>query len=175
MEYFHAVPILNSSISGKIIGALLLLLLSQSASADSITGRVVKVADGDTVTILDNTNIQHKIRLLGIDAPERKQAFGTRSQQALSEDVFDKTVEVDWNKRDRYRRIVGKILINGQDVNLKQVQRGMAWHYKKYESEQDVADRSVYAQAEYQAQRERVGLWTDKDPLAPWDFRKTVK
>lgn len=149
-----------------------LLCLSLTAHSETLTGRVVKVADGDTVTILDSTNTQHKIRLSGIDAPERKQAFGSRSQQALSADVFGKTVTVDWNKRDKYRRIVGKILIDGHDVNLKQIQRGMAWHYKAYEREQDVSDRSIYAQAEYQAQRDKVGLWVDKDSVAPWDFRK---
>lgn len=148
-----------------------LLCFTLSANADILTGRVIKVADGDTVTILDSSNAQHKIRLSGIDAPERKQAFGTRSQQALSADVFGKDVSVDWNKRDKYRRIVGKIMIAGQDVNLRQIQRGMAWHYKKYESEQDVADRSIYAQAEYQAQREKVGLWGDMQPVAPWEYR----
>lgn len=154
------------------LATVLGLILISSASADVIKGHVIKVADGDTVTILDSSNTQHKIRLSGIDAPERKQAFGTRSQQALSAEVFGKVVLVDWNKRDKYRRIVGKILMDGQDVNLRQIQRGMAWHYKKYENEQDVADRSIYAQAEYQAQRDKVGLWGDKKPMAPWDWRR---
>lgn len=153
----------------------LMWLFPAAALADILTGRVVRVADGDTVTILDSTNTQHKIRLSGIDAPERKQAFGQRSREALSEMVAGKSVNVDWNKRDKYRRIVGKIMIDGQDVNLKQIQRGLAWHYKKYENEQDVADRSIYAQAEYQAQREKVGLWGDKQPLAPWDYRKLAR
>ena len=150
----------------------LLLSLALPAHADILTGKVVRVADGDTVTILDSSNQQHKIRLMGIDAPERKQAYGQRSKQSLSEMVAGKTVRVDWNKRERYRRVVGKILLDGRDVNLEQVKRGMAWHYKAYEREQDVEDRSAYAQAEYQAQRGKVGLWADARAIAPWDFRR---
>lgn len=151
--------------------ATLLLCLALPAHADILTGKVVRVADGDTVTILDSSNQQHKIRLMGIDAPEKKQAFGQRSKQSLSEMVAGKTVRVDWNKRDRYRRIVGKILLDGRDVNLEQVKRGMAWHYKAYEREQDVEDRSAYAQAEHQAQSKHIGLWADANTLAPWEFR----
>jgi len=148
------------------------LALPLLVHADILTGKVVRVADGDTVTILDSSRQQHKIRLMGIDAPERKQAYGQRSKQSLSEMVAGKTVSVDWNKRDRYRRIVGKILLDGRDVNLEQVKRGMAWHYKAYQREQDVEDRSAYAQAEDQAQRSKAGLWADARALAPWDWRR---
>jgi endonuclease YncB( thermonuclease family) len=149
-----------------------LLCLSLLAHAETITGRVIQVADGDTVTVLDSSNTQYKIRLLGIDAPERKQAFGNRSKQALSDAVVGKTVRVDWNKRDRYKRVIGKILLNGNDMNLEQIKRGLAWHYKAYEREQDVEDRSIYANAEYKAQRDKVGLWVDMNSVAPWDWRK---
>ncbi len=81
-------------------------------------------------------------------------------------------MNVEYNKLDRYQRVVGKITFNGQDVNLRQIKLGLAWHYKKYEKEQDVEDRSIYADAEYLAQRDRAGLWTDSNPVAPWDFRK---
>ena len=148
-----------------------LLCISLSAHAGILTGKVVRVADGDTLTILDSAQQQHKIRLSGIDAPEKAQAFGQRSKQSLSGMVAGKTVSVDWNKRDRYKRIVGKVLLDGRDVNLEQVRRGMAWHYKAYEREQDVEDRSVYAQAEYEAQQGKVGLWVDPKAIPPWDFR----
>ena len=154
---------------------LLLLTVSINAHAELLAGRVVKVADGDTITILDSSNTQHKIRLSGIDAPERKQAFGDRSRQALADAVAGRDVVIDWNKRDRYKRIVGKVLVSGQDINLQQVRNGMAWHYKKYENEQDVEDRSRYAHEEFEAQRDKVGLWRDKDPVAPWDYRQTLK
>lgn len=151
---------------------LLLCFLAQTAFADVLTGRVVRVADGDTITILDKSNTQHKIRLAGIDAPERKQAFGQRSRKALADAVAGHEVTIDWSKRDRYGRIVGKVLSKGTDINLLQVRTGMAWHYKQYEGEQDIQDRSRYAHAEYEAQQERAGLWTDESPIPPWAFRK---
>jgi len=108
----------------------LLLALACTANAETITGRVVGVADGDTITVLDGDKVQHKIRLSGIDAPEKKQAFGNRSKESLSALAFDKTVDVETSKRDRYGRQIGKVLVNGQDVNLVQVERGMAWFYR---------------------------------------------
>lgn len=88
------------------------------------------IADGDTVTVLDSSNSQHKIRLAGIDAQEKKQAFGNRSKDSPSDLVFDKAVTEETGKKDRYGREVGKVLVNGIDVNLVQVTRGFAWHYK---------------------------------------------
>lgn len=148
------------------------LLLAHPSIADTLPGRVVGVADGDTVTVLDTTNTQWKIRLMGIDAPEKKQAFGTKSKEALSALLFNKQVAVEFNKRDKYGRTVGKILVDGVDANLEQVKSGMAWHYKQYEREQSATDRTVYAQAEEQARSEHRGLWIDPDPTPPWDWRK---
>jgi len=111
-------------------------------------GRVVGVQDGDTITVLDSSNANHRIRLLGIDAPEKGQAFGTQSKQNLSEAVFNKVVTIEWSKHDRYSRIVGKVLLNGRDVCLDQVTAGMAWHYKYYQDDQTPEDRQLYAAAE---------------------------
>lgn len=138
--------------------AWIVLLLCPPLQAATITGRVVKVSDGDTITVLEDTT-QHKIRLMGIDAPEKAQPFGDKSKQALADAIAGKTVEVDYNKRDKYKRAVGKVIFRGQDMNLRQIELGMAWHYKQYEREQEVEDRSKYAQAEYLAQRDKVGLW----------------
>ena len=156
----------------KIILALILALTSFTSFADQLQGKVIKVTDGDTVNVLTSDNQTHKIRLSGIDAPEKSQAFGNKSKQALADEVDGKTVTVEFNKRDKYQRIVGKIIFNGKDVNLNQIKRGLAWHYKKYEGEQDVEDRSIYANAEYLAQRDKVGLWFDANPIPPWDYRK---
>ncbi len=156
----------------KIILALILAVVSCTSFADQLVGKVIKVTDGDTVNVLTSDNQTHKIRLSGIDAPEKSQAFGNRSKQALADDIDGKIVTVEFNKRDKYQRIVGKIMFNGKDVNLNQIKRGLAWHYKKYEGEQDVEDRSIYANAEYLAQRDRVGLWFDANPIPPWDYRK---
>ena len=152
---------------------ILLLALHAHADADALTGKVVGVLDGDTITVLDDTNTQHKIRLSGIDAPEKKQPFGQRSKQSLSDMVFDKEVTVATTKRDKYKREVGKVLVGGIDANLEQVKRGMAWHYKAYEREQSAIDRKVYADAENEAKAARLGLWADLEPVPPWDFRHT--
>ena len=93
----------------------LLVALACSAHAETITGRVVGVADGDTITVLDSDNVQHKIRLAGIDAPEKKQAFGTRSKESMSDLAFGKALDVETSKRDRYGRQIGKVLVNGRD------------------------------------------------------------
>ena len=150
---------------GKAL-ACLLLALACAAHAETVTGRVVGVADGDTITVLDADEVQHKIRLANVDAPEKKQAFGNRSKESLSDLVFDKTV-----KRDRYGRQIGKVLVNGQDVNLVQVERGMAWFYRQYQREQSPNDRRLYEAAEDAAKAGRRGLWRDVDPVPPWDFR----
>jgi endonuclease YncB( thermonuclease family) len=138
-------------------------------------GRVVRIADGDTLTLLDSSNSQHRIRLEGIDAPESHQAFGTQSKRSLSDMVFGKDVTVVYQKTDQYGRLVGKIVIDGMDVNLAQVKSGMAWHYKEYEREQSVKDRDLYAKAEDEARADRRGLWQDADPVEPSAFRKEEK
>jgi endonuclease YncB( thermonuclease family) len=138
-------------------------------------GRVVRIADGDTLTLLDSSNTQHRIRLEGIDAPESHQAFGTQSKRSLSDMVFGKDVTVVYQKTDQYGRLVGKIVIDVMDINLAQVKAGMAWHYKEYEREQSVEDRDLYAKAEDEARADRRGLWQDADPVEPSAFRKEEK
>lgn len=103
-------------------------LLAKAAHGDTLYGFVVGLSDGDTVTVLDSSKAQHKVRLGGIDAPEKKQAFGERSRQSLSDLVFHKQVEVEFSKTDRYGRIVGKVLVSNVDAGLEQVKRGLAWH-----------------------------------------------
>ena len=152
-----------------------ILALPHIVFADTISGRVVGVADGDTITVLDSTNSQYKIRLAGIDAPEKKQAFGNVSKKSLSDMVYGQYVDIDWHKQDQYGRIVGKVLVNGVDVNLEQVHRGMAWFYRKYQKELVVEDRLAYHQAEEYAQNNAIGLWLDAEVIAPWDFRKHKK
>ena len=94
------------------------------------------VSDGDTVTVLDAERHQHKVRLAGIDAPEKAQAFGQASKISLSDQIFGREVAVTWVKRDHFGRIVGKISVDHRDVCLEQVRRGMAWHYKQYARDQ---------------------------------------
>lgn len=88
------------------------------------------VSDGDTITVLNTGNTQHKVRLSGIDAPEKRQPFSARSKENLSRVLVGHSVTVEWHKRDCYKRLVGKVLVNGRDVNLEQIKAGMAWHFK---------------------------------------------
>ena len=151
---------------------VLLLIFPIFAFSDTLTGRVVGVADGDTVTVLDAQHTQHKVRLMGIDAPEKNQPFGNESKKSLSDQVFGRTVTVEWTKLDRYGRIIGKIQVDGQDANLAQTRKGLAWHFKKYQGEQEPLDRARYSNAEIEARQTGKGLWSDADPIAPWDWRR---
>lgn len=152
--------------------AVALLIATTSALADTYTARVVGVTDGDTLTVLDRDYIQHKVRLSGIDAPEKSQPFGQVSRQHLASLVFGKTVTVDAYKEDRYGRTIGKVLLDGADANLAQVRAGLAWHYKQYEREQEAEDRRTYASTESEARDERRGLWKDPRAMAPWEYRR---
>ncbi len=140
--------------------------------AETYQGRTVGVSDGDTITVLDSSNTQHKVSLSGIDAPEKSQPFGQRSKHSLRDLVFGKAVTVETTKRDRYGREVGKVLADGGlDVNLEQVRRGLTWHYKAYEREQSSEDRVTYSGAEEKAKEARLGLWREEEPVPPWEFR----
>ncbi len=143
--------------------------------AGLLEGKVVSVHDGDTITVLDATKRQHKIRLAGIDAPELSQAFGRVSRQHLADQVAGRTVVIEWTKRDKYQRLVGKVLLNSRDINVTQIEAGLAWHYKKYATEQSPEDRQRYARAEEQARVGRLGLWQDGRSLPPWEYRKAKK
>lgn len=154
----------------KLLLTILALLFSFPAWAD-FTGNVVGVADGDTITVLDADKVQHKIRLTGIDAPEKNQPFGNRSKQSLSNMVFNKTVTVETDKRDRYGRELGKVFAGDKDANLEQVRAGFAWHYKAYERTQSATDSQTYADAENEAKAAKRGLWVDADPTPPWEWR----
>ncbi len=152
--------------------SLLMLLAVTTANAETITGRVVGVSDGDTITVLDAKNHEFKIRLSGIDAPEKKQPYGSRAKESLSDMVFNKEVVVESNKMDRYRRKVGKVHQSGKDVSLEQLRKGMAWHYTAYAKEQPFEDRIAYENAQNEAQAERRGLWREPTQQPPWEFRR---
>ena len=132
----------------KLIIIFLTLLLSGISFADTLTGKVIKITDGDTVHVLQANHIKEKIRLAGIDAPERKQPHGKKATRYLASLIGNKLVTVEYSKRDRYGRIVGKIEYKGLDINLEMVKAGYAWHYKKYQKEQSADDRLSYAVAE---------------------------
>jgi endonuclease YncB( thermonuclease family) len=148
----------------------LLWLFLNSASAEALTGTVVAITDGDTLVLLVDRQ-QNKVRIAGIDAPEKVQAFGSRSQSNLGQMAFQKQATADCPKRDRYGRLICKVFVDGQDVGLRQITDGMAWWFQKYGKEQSPEDRAAYEQAETMAKIRRVGLWTDTNPTPPWDWR----
>ena len=163
--------------------AIFLMIVRVAAYAGPLTGTVVSVADGDTITVLDANREQHKIRLAAIDAPEKAQPFGQRSKESMSTLVFGKAVDVLWDKRDRYQRIVGKVMVADPncrttpcpktlDAGLAQITVGLAWWYRKYAREQSVEDAQRYEFAEREARAKHAGLWADGQPIPPWDWRK---
>lgn len=114
------------------LACLVALLCGNPSLAAELYGRVVGISDGDTITVLDAEQVTHKIRLSGIDAPEKTQPFGERAKQQLSDWVYQATVRVIHDKTDHYDRIVGKVTLNGEDVNIQMIHAGLAWHYKAY-------------------------------------------
>ena len=130
---------------------------------------VIVVTDGDTLKALCDDHQQVIVRLADIDAPEKKQPFGTQSKQALGELCFQKQAEIDDQGKDRYGRILGRVTCAGKDANAEQVRTGMAWVYDKY-----VINRKLY-QLQDEAKTSKRGLWSDKNPLPPWEWRKSKK
>ncbi len=151
--------------------AICLGCLGSGAFAEVLLGTVIAVHDGDTIT-LQNESGQKKIRLAGIDAPELKQPYGVESRRALREVVLDKQVRVETAKIDKFGRVVGRVILDGQDINLKQLQLGMAWVYRAYLKELSKEDRATYLEAEAQSKVTPVGLWKDSNPVEPWIWRK---
>jgi endonuclease YncB( thermonuclease family) len=160
--------------------ASLLMMIALPLWAD-IEGKVVAVTDGDTIKVLDRDNIQHKVRLTGIDAPERDQPYGKSSRKHLASLIVGKEVQVESLKMDRYGRVLGKVWIQPADcptcgktldANHAQLLAGMAWWYRYYAKEQSQEDRGRYESAEDEAKKQHFGLWADKDPVNPYDWRQ---
>lgn len=165
----------------RCIGALLTLPLF--AFAD-LTGTVVSVTDGDTIKVLDSTKTEYKVRLTGIDAPERGQPFGTVSRDHLALMVAGKAVFIESDKNDRYGRTLGKVWVQPSDcptcgktldANHAQLLAGMAWWYRYYAKEQSPEDRGRYESAEDEAKARKLGLWADPNPINPYDWRKGIR
>jgi endonuclease YncB( thermonuclease family) len=184
----------NGHISRSMPRALVLLAafasiapLLAAGEGNQFEARVVDVADGDTVTVLDSNNVEHKIRLAGIDAPEKGQPFGDRSRQSLSRTVMGKPVRIEWSMQDRNGHLVGRVWVSSPDmacartgapdcpknldVSRAQLSVGLAWHDKEYAKEQSREDSAAYAFEENEARARRAGLWSEPDPVAPWDWR----
>jgi endonuclease YncB( thermonuclease family) len=151
-----------------------LLLVAATASADELRGRVDQVYDGDTIYVrYPGRRAGDVIRLEGIDAPERHQAFGAKSRESLRALVKYKTVVVDVRGRDAYGRLVGLVFLEDLDVGLEQIRRGMAWHYDAFADRQSEGARGAYMDAESEAARDARGLWSEQNPTPPWAYRRS--
>jgi endonuclease YncB( thermonuclease family) len=164
--------------------ALFIATPPSHSAASVLEGTVVKVADGDTITVLDSNRQQHRVRLAGIDAPEKGQPFSNASRKRLSELLAGKQGRVEFTKYDRYGRIVGKAWVTPLDcprcgktldVGLAQVTMGMAWWYRYYAHEQSPEDQARYEFAEREARTKNAGLWRDKNPEPPWEWRRAQR
>jgi endonuclease YncB( thermonuclease family) len=140
-----------------------------------VTGKVLNVHDGDTLTLLGPNNFEYKVRFNGVDAPELKQEFGDKSRKSLAKMVEGKIATIEYDKIDKYGRFVCKVFVNGIDINLEQLKRGMAWHFKKYQEEQNLDDKTLYAAEELTAKASKTGLWKQKTIEAPWEYRLRMK
>jgi|TARA_B110001469_G_scaffold125163_1_gene140099 endonuclease YncB( thermonuclease family) len=158
---------------------IVMLFLSSTYSFADFNAVVVNIVDGDTIDVIDNNSKKLRIRLLGIDAPEKKQHFGHESFFYLNRILNGQSVTIISNPDKKkpytlgyYKRIIGKVVMNGRDINLEMIKKGMAWHFKKYKKSQPIGDRHSYNKAENEARRNNIGLWFEGDPLPPWRWRK---
>lgn len=148
-----------------VLAVLALLVSVSSFAGERLSGKVVGVKDGDTIVVLTADKRSFDVRFAQIDAPEKAQPFGKKSKESLSSMVYGKAVDVLVETQDKYGRTVGTVLVAGQDINLEQVRRGMAWVYRQY-----ARDRAYYM-AEEDARGARRGLWGDENPTPPWEYR----
>jgi endonuclease YncB( thermonuclease family) len=140
-----------------------------------IRGRVTFIYDGDTIRIKDRDGEFHVVRLQGVDAPEDRQNYSKQSRKSLSSIIIGKQVRVAYSKKDGDGRLVGTVYLGKADVNLKQIEAGAAWHYKRFASEQTAQERAAYAQAELTARAERAGLWREQNPPPPWEYGRVER
>ena len=149
----------------RIAAAIALWTALTPALATTLEGRVVKIADGDTLTMIVDGQ-QEKIRLSDIDTPERKQPYGMRAKQALAEMTFGKTISVFTTSRDRYGRVIGHVTAEGVDINAELVRLGYAWVYRRYSNDPELL------RLEESARAGKLGLWAESNPIPPWEWRR---
>nr|DAS72126.1 MAG TPA: nuclease-like protein [Caudoviricetes sp.] len=147
----------------KFSQIIFLIIVVITTPLFAFPAKVVKISDGDTITILQNKE-QTKVRLYGIDAPEKKQDYGQRSKQFLASLIAGQAVEVEPKGKDRYKRTLGIVHFKGQDINAQMVLNGYAWAYVKYSR--------IYVDQEKTARENKRGLWQSSNPTPPWEWRK---
>jgi endonuclease YncB( thermonuclease family) len=147
------------------------LALATPADAYLLAGRVVRIVDGDTL-VLEVDGYRQRVRFAGIDAPERNQPWGEAATRELRRRLAGRAVVIEWHKKDRWKRLIGVVRLSGEDIGRQLVDRGLAWHYKRYQNEQTPSVREAYSASEKAAQDARRGLWSDPEPIPPWEWRR---
>lgn len=150
----------------KNLFTLLFILLLNVSFAQVITGKVVRVKDGDTIVVLDSNKEQHTIRVADIDCPEKSQPYGKKAKWFVSDEVFGKIVKVDVTKKDRYGRSIGNVFYDGKNLSVELLKNGYAWHYKKY------SKNKFYQSLEDNARKNKIGLFKDPNAIPPYEYRK---
>lgn len=150
-----------------LLAVCLVACTGEDSSSGTLEGRVVRISDGDTVTIETDNGTRVKIRLNGIDAPESRQEFGNEARAKITELIAGKVVTVKTHSHDRYNRVIGEIFLDGRNINRAMVQEGCAWHYVKYAPK----DKDL-ANDQEQAKKAGKGLWSNPNAVPPWDYRK---
>jgi endonuclease YncB( thermonuclease family) len=158
---------MNSMVKFSLFAILSFFFLISHAQV--LQGKVVKIADGDSFTILTDGKMQVRVRMHGIDAPEKGQAYSQVSKQYLSNLIFNQKVTVEVNSRDKYRRVVGMVFVGDKNINETMLSEGLAWHFIRYDK------NKTWSSLQEQAKRAKKGLWKDANPIAPWDYRKSKK
>lgn len=161
--------VIVGNIINRIVLIIIVFLSLSNCLYSQLKGRIIGVSDGDSVSLLDEKNVVFKIRLNGIDAPEKKQDFGNASKNFIGDLIYDKFVWVRTNGLDRYGRTIGTIYLNenmiGKSVNEMSLENGMSWHYKKYDK------NILWSNIELKAKEDKIGLWQLQNPIPPWSFR----
>lgn len=151
----------------KLLILIMTLFIVTLSFATIIKGKVIKVADGDTITILEENGDKTRVRFYGIDAPEKKQNYGIKSLDVLKNLIDKKEVEIEVKDKDQYGRVVGIVYYDKKNINLYMLETGNAWWYKQY-SKHNIE----FKIAEEKAKLEKLGLWKEKNPTPPWIYRK---
>ncbi len=136
---------------------------------ETVSGKVTRIIDGDSILVTDSKYVEYEVQLEGIDAPEIKQDFGKESTEGLSKLLKDKTVRITWKSKDNFERPLAQIYDGDKHINMEMIKSGMAWHFKRYNKDEELAN------AETAAKEAKKGLWAKESPVAPWDYRKENK
>lgn len=143
--------------------------LSTALGDETVSGKVTRIIDGDSILVTDSKSVEYEVQLEGIDAPEIKQDFGTESTEGLSKLLKDKTVRITWKSKDNFDRPLAQVYDGDKHINMEMIKTGMAWHFKRYNKDEELA------KAEAAAKEAKKGLWARESPIAPWDYRKENK